>query len=63
MNYAGHAFLVQKFRADAEVSGVRQAAKRWRKQGAPLSVILAVMRDALWGRRVARGEDGAWVAR
>lgn len=66
MGYEGHDFLVEKFRRDSEVGGVRKAALRWKKNAAmPLSVALAVMRDALRGKRIVPVSDGietVWVA-
>lgn len=44
---AGHVWLVTNFRQQATDWGVFVAAKRWRKQGMPIDVALAVCRDAM----------------
>ena len=45
-------WLCAKFRRDTSVSGVRTAAARWKKQGLPLDMALALCRDALRGMHV-----------
>ena len=47
MNDAGREWLIDRFREQAKESGVFVTAKRWRKQGMPIEVALAVCGNAL----------------
>ena len=53
MSQQAGAWLADKFARDAAVSGIFHAIRRWKKQGMPLPLALALTRDMMAGRRMA----------